>query len=790
MVFNQDIYINAIKQLDPNGNIVRIDQEKKKFIYHKDIKIDRNIRYTNEEFCRAYIVAWLCTKGGYSPHNIYLEKGYTIGRKEGKSIAWGDILIRQREDNEYIPYMVIEVKAPSDYDENDDDTIEGQLFKIAHQEPGATVLSLATVIEKQNKCSIKCITIDYARYPTFDAWKKANRPVTTEIPKHFGKPVPEPLIKGGKRDLRKVESLDELDKIWSRLHNLLWGGYLEDNDVFEYVVRLLLTKIYDERVTPDGKEYAFQIKYKEGLPEKPGETFGRINNRYKEAVLRYLSGTKPEEIEDIPKSEGRFGIYRVRSVVSLLQEISLTETEQAIDILGRFFNRVVREGFKQSKALYLTHPNIVYFILYAIDLPGLVTKKLQSNTPLEQRLPYIIDPACGSGTFLLAAFRMINDHIKFNRKKIAITKDIDDIIRGLFSSGMTWAHTHLYGLDPHKSLPIAAKVNMILHGDASGHIFQKSALLPFERYRDLDDLRRLEPIPDNKKSDSNYEYPCSESFDVVVSNPPFSIDLSKEEKDLLKTTFAYSSKEKSENLFFERWYQLLKPGGRLGVVLPESFFSTSENFYIRQLCYKYFNIKAIVYLPEESFEPYTTTLTGLLFAQKKFPEEVKKWDKTWKEEEDNVKNKINEIRRKIHKSNWAKENISKWIEDRIDECKEFLEDYEVYELKESNDIEEVVKKLRKILDGLKGNKLDKVILRRVCKRLNYSFPISTVENIGYRRTKRSTRTQNNELFDARKITNNEKIKNIEDIDTDFYVNINANKPQTALDIIRRDVKWD
>ena len=65
------------------------------------------------------------------------------------------------------------------------------------------------------------------------------------------------------------------------------------------------------------------------------------------------------------------------------------------------------------------------------------------------------------------------------------------------------------------------------------------------------------------------------------------------------------------------------------MVLPESVFDTTENKYIRLFLFKYFNIKAVVSLPQITFEPFTSTKTSLLFAQKKTKAQVEKWNELW-----------------------------------------------------------------------------------------------------------------------------------------------------------------
>jgi type I restriction enzyme M protein len=161
---------------------------------------------------------------------------------------------------------------------------------------------------------------------------------------------------------------------------------------------------------------------------------------------------------------------------------------------------------------------------------------------------------------------------------------------------------------------------MILHGDGSTNIFVKDGLSPFQIYH-----KETAPNFLNRGTkDKNYfDKETNSQFDVVISNPPFSVNLDSETKRHLKEGFIFGDKKNSENLFIERWYQLLKPNGRLGVVLPESVFDTTENKHIRLFIYKYFEVKAVVSLPQLAFQWFTSTKTSLLFARKKTEEEVK-----------------------------------------------------------------------------------------------------------------------------------------------------------------------
>src|SRR3989338_4649349 len=192
-----------------------------------------------------------------------------------------------------------------------------------------------------------------------------------------------------------------------------------------------------------------------------------------------------------------------------------------------------------------------------------------------------------------------------------------------------WAEKFIYGSEINPNLGTSIKVNMILHGDGSANIFVGSSkgdgLSKFSKYQKISG----ENILDDSKESVVYQKDVNESFDVIITNPPFSVSLDNDTKRTLESSFVFGNKKNSENLFVERWYQLLKPNGRFGAVLPESVFDTTENKNIRLFLYKYFKIKAVVSLPQLTFEPFTSTKTSLLFAQKKTKAEIQEWDKLW-----------------------------------------------------------------------------------------------------------------------------------------------------------------
>jgi len=229
----------------------------------------------------------------------------------------------------------------------------------------------------------------------------------------------------------------------------------------------------------------------------------------------------------------------------------------------------------------------------------------------------------------------------------------------------------------------------------------------------------------------------------------------------------FGEKKNSENLFIERYYQLLKEGGRLGVVLPESVFDTTENKYIRLFLFKYFNIKAVVSLPQITFEPFTSTKTSLLFAQKKTKQQVEKWNELWNKygkEWSLLNTRIKDYNqyfveeKKLNKK-WAKD-VVKDIEESnnqniLNNIYRFLKDYLTEEDKEL-EIKEILEKYSDEIANL--SKYEKEtdifgfynawwVFSEVAKELDYDIFMAEAENVGYKRTKRGENPMPNDLYD-------------------------------------------
>jgi len=238
------------------------------------------------------------------------------------------------------------------------------------------------------------------------------------------------------------------------------------------------------------------------------------------------------------------------------------------EVLHTVFEQMTGRNYKSEKGQYFTPPHVVDFCISVLR-------------PKKGEL--ICDPACGSGAFLKSAFDKIDGEF--------VARDI-------------------YGFDISKR---AAKT---------------AALLSYMACRDLGVISQLDSLAIESKSlfDSDglsieeflrLQRPGFEGFDIIATNPPFAGDVS--DADFLsyyQTSRIGGTKIERDTLFLERCWNLLKPGGRMAMVLPDNKFSGAKFSSLREWMLSKMEIMAVVSLHSYTFRPFTSQKACVLFAEK------------------------------------------------------------------------------------------------------------------------------------------------------------------------------
>jgi type I restriction enzyme M protein len=386
-----------------------------------------------------------------------------------------------------------------------------------------------------------------------------------------------------RKDLKPAHNLKS---VFRTIRNYLAAnavGITRDEVFAQQIINLVFCKIYDERFTKQNETVSFRA----GLDEKPNEVKKRIQQIFNHVKAKYADVIdKGDEIllDDIT----------LTYVVGELQLFCLIDSER--DAIADAFETFIGPSLKGGQGQFFTPRNVVKLIVDIV------------NPDTDDK---VIDPACGSGGFLIEAIRDVWKRIEekgvsYGWPEAEISSEKQEV-----------SIKNFRGIDKDNFLSKVAKAYMAIIGDGRGGVFCENSL----------------DTPNHWKNRARDHIQLG-SFDVVVTNPPFGNKLKIDDTAILnsyrlghKWTLNKTRKEYEQQnilhkgqapqiLFIERCLELLKEGGRLGIIAPESMFCNPSHRYIVQLIKSVARIKAIVSLPEELFQPYTHAKTCAVVIEK------------------------------------------------------------------------------------------------------------------------------------------------------------------------------
>lgn len=208
----------------------------------------------------------------------------------------------------------------------------------------------------------------------------------------------------------------------------------------------------------------------------------------------------------------------------------------------------------------------------------------------------IIDPACGTGGFLVEAFRAV-----VSRATGPTTE----------ANARTWAHKQVFGVDKDGINVKLARAIMVILGDGSANIHVGDSLREHRWRADYPHL--AQPLTDG-------------SYTVVITNPPFGKKLKFSSFDARRNHYTIAragSRREGDHaeleiglVFLERGYRLLAPGGRLGIVLPETYFFSSTYSWLPGWLNSRLELRAVLNIPMEAFQGFCRAKTNFYIFEK------------------------------------------------------------------------------------------------------------------------------------------------------------------------------
>ena len=374
-----------------------------------------------------------------------------------------------------------------------------------------------------------------------------------------------------KRKDLKVPS--DLKAVFRDLRNHLAGnvtGITRDEALAQQIINLLFCKIFDEINTGADDIVTFRT----GIEEPPRDVRKRILALFDEKVKGDFSDVFDKT--DAITIDADSLVY----VVGELQNYCITEAPR--DAVGDAFEVFIGPALRGGEGQFFTPRNVVRMIIDILDPePGQM----------------ILDPACGSGGFLIMALEHVWRKLEAQAKAkgwsaVQLDRKKRDIASKCFR-----------GIDKDSFLAKVTKAYMAIIGDGRGGVFCENSLIPPSDWRHTTrDAIKLG------------------SFDVVLTNPPFGTKIpikgervlaqydlgSKWKKDKktgqVERTGVLHEDQPPHILFLERCLQFLKPGGRLGIVLPESILGNPSYEYLVTYILDKTTIIGVVTMPEHLFK--------------------------------------------------------------------------------------------------------------------------------------------------------------------------------------------
>lgn len=517
-----------------SSKYISFNEDKTRIIYN--LKHEKNYNYKDpEEKVRAIAVLRLISDYGYSPKDIDLE--VVVPRRTPKDLA--DIMVYEKNSDTQ-PYLCVECKKDGISDSEFKQAIE-QVFGNAN----STNAKYAWVVAGNTET-----VFDVSSFDSMERGKN----VIADIPVSYGKPVEWKYFKGSNKNNSqlKIFPRDELIKALEKCHSTIWqGGKLNPSDAFDEVSKILFCKVFDEKKTIKKEPYKFQVK----THESKHLVASRIHDLYEQGKKE-----DPEVFSEDIRLEDEI-IY---NVVGHLQNFNINKID--LDSKGIAFERFMGDFFKGKMGQYFTPRNIVNFTVKMLQV------KHNDN---------VLDPACGSGGFLLHAMEEIRKQAE---------KNYDE--QEQYDFWHNFASRRLFGIEINEQIARVCKMNMIIHDDGHTNVISGDSLTDVKIH-----------------SDKNAGFKKNH-FDVVLTNPPFGAKVLKSEKPYLKDYDLGKNNDKerpaqsTEVLFIERCLEFLKDKGRMGIVLPDGILTNSTLQYVRNYMMDKARIDAVVSIPQTAFSHY------------------------------------------------------------------------------------------------------------------------------------------------------------------------------------------
>jgi len=354
---------------------------------------------------------------------------------------------------------------------------------------------------------------------------------------------------------------EELDESVQRiLDRLIFIRNCEDRELEQ---KLLISKLREWESRGRGK-----------LVKSLREIFDYFDEQYNSKIFsEHLCDSL--EIENEVISEIIRGLYYTKEkYFAISYDFSVIDADVLGNIYEQYLSHILKKTAKRAKITkkkaHRKEQGIYYTPIYIVDfiVRNTLGKKLQNKKTNVEEIR-VLDPACGSGSFLIKAFDIFDEYYKKNTD-YAQTQLDEQAVGIPFTKKAKILQENIFGVDLDKQAVEIAQLNLLLKIAEKGH------RLPLLE----ESIRRGNSIIDDKDVVGNKAFRWEDEFDnimkeggfdVIIGNPPYGAELSKQERDYIKDRYEFSKSNKNSALIFiEKSLELLAEDGYFGMIVPKS----------------------------------------------------------------------------------------------------------------------------------------------------------------------------------------------------------------------------
>jgi type I restriction enzyme M protein len=364
---------------------------------------------------------------------------------------------------------------------------------------------------------------------------------------------------------RHFNRVGDLESMFLHLEELVLANSGEDE--FEEVFKLLIAKLWDEKSS----------KSRRFMPHVSEEkTFEEVHSLLREAERGWPG---------ILEQGARPGLTAEHLQVCVEAFAKHSISGSTLEVLDGFFEFMVSRSAKGSKGQFFT-PR------YVVELCVQMLSPTSSET--------VLDPACGSGGFLVHSLNYIIGN------------------EGLSGTALReYCESKLWGFDIDSRALRVAKALMILAGDGKANTIRVNSLIKPEMNGLLSNVSDIGTSALTIEDVMRGRARNHKGFDIILTNPPFAGEV--RERQMLSAYRVGRNKPRVERdiIFLERCVDLLRPGGRMAMVLPHNKFASDEFSDVREWLIQDCQVLAVIGLGRHTFLPHTHQKASILFIRKR-----------------------------------------------------------------------------------------------------------------------------------------------------------------------------